>query len=62
MNRVLVVAHGGSLNVALRDLLGVPVQTSFAFGDTSFAEVVVSRDSDKVRLKSLNRTPHLEDE
>lgn len=59
--KVLVVAHGGSLNVALRDLLGVPVQTSFAFGDTSFSEVAVSRDSDKVRLKSLNRKPHLED-
>lgn len=57
---VLVVAHGGSLNVALRDLLGVPVQTSFAFGDTSFAEISVARRSDRVRLKSLNRTPHLE--
>ena len=59
--KVLVVAHGGSLNVALRDLLHVPAQTSFAFGDTSFAEVTVSRGSDKVRLKSLDRTPHLED-
>ncbi len=59
-SKVLVVAHGGSLNVALRDLLRVPVQTSFAFGDTSFAEVTVSRDADQVRLKSLDRTPHLE--
>lgn len=58
-NSVLVVAHGGSLNVALRDLLGAPAQT-FAFDDTSFAEVTVSRDSDRVRLKSLGQTPHLE--
>ena len=59
---VLVVAHGGCLNVALRDLLQVPVQTSFAFGDTSFAEVLVSRQANQVRLLSLNRTPHLEGE
>ena len=56
---VLVVAHGGCLNVALRDLLQVPVQISFAFGDTSFAEVLVSRQSEQVRLLSFNRTPHL---
>ena len=59
LNRVLVVAHGGCLNVALRDLLRTPMQTSFAFGDTSFAEVRVSRYSDEVRLLSLNQTPHL---
>ena len=59
--KILVVAHGGCLNVALRELLGAPPQTSFAFGDTSFAEVTVPRCSDRVRLKSLNRTPHLED-
>ncbi len=53
------MAHGGCLNVALRDLLKAPVQTAFSFGDTSFAEVTVSRGSDEVRLRSLNRTPHL---
>lgn len=58
-SKVLIVAHGGSLNAALRDLLHVPVQTSFTFRDTSFAEVTVSRDSDRVRLRSLGRTPHL---
>lgn len=58
--KVLVVAHGGCLNVALRNLLGAPVQTAFSFGDTSFAEVVISRHVEAVRLKSLNRTPHLE--
>lgn len=56
---MLVVAHGGCINVALRDLLGAPVATSFAFGDTSFSEVWVSRASDRVRLLSLDRAPHL---
>ena len=59
---VLVVAHGGCLNVALRDLLRAPVLTSFAFGDTSFAEVTVARRSDQVGLLSLNRKPHLGEE
>lgn len=58
-SRVLVVAHGGCINVALRDLLGAPVATSFALGDTSFSEVWVSRASDRVRLLSLDRAPHL---
>jgi 2,3-bisphosphoglycerate-dependent phosphoglycerate mutase len=59
LDRVLVVAHGGCINVALRDLLQTPVQTSFAFGDTSFSDLLVARRSDQVRLLSLNRTPHL---
>ncbi len=58
--KVLVVAHGGCLNVALRDLLEAPSHTWFAFGDTSFAEVTVSRQTDGARLVSLNRQPHLE--
>jgi broad specificity phosphatase PhoE len=45
--RVLVVTHGGCINVALRDLLGAPVATSFAFGGTDFSEVWVSRASDR---------------
>lgn len=57
--KVLVVAHGGCLNIALRNLSGCPAQTAFSFGDTGFAEVVVSRHEDSVRLKSLNRQPHL---
>lgn len=59
LTNVLVVAHEGCLNVALRELLQAPPQTSFAFGDASFAKVVVPRQSNQVRLLSLNRTPHL---
>ncbi len=59
LTNVLVASHGGCLSVALRDLLQAPAQTSFAFGDTSSAEVNVSRQSEQVRLLSLNRTPHL---
>lgn len=58
--RVLVVAHGGCLNVALRNLLRTQGDTGFSFGDTSFAQIIVSRASDGVRLVSLNRQPHLE--
>ncbi len=57
--RVLVVAHGGCLNVALRNILRAPRDSSFAFGDTSFAEVVLSRTSAGARLIGLNARPHL---
>lgn len=59
-NKVLVVAHGGCLNVALRTILRAPQDTRFAFGDTSFAEVVLPRASAGAWLMSLNRQPHLE--
>ena len=59
-SKVLVVAHGGCLNVALRKLLCTQGDTAFSFGDTSFAQLVVSRASHGVRLVSLNRQPHLE--
>ena len=55
-----MVAHGGILNTALRDLLGAS-RASFSFGDTAFAEVVVRRDADHATLKSVNRQPHLEE-
>lgn len=58
-NKVLVVAHGGCLNVALRNLLRAPRETGFAFGDTSFAEVTLSRQSEGAWLLSLNARPHL---
>lgn len=57
--RVLVVAHGGCLNVALRELLQASLQTSFAFGDTSFAVVSVSRRAAGAVLRALAQTPHL---
>lgn len=52
--RVLVVAHGGILNAALRVLLGASRETHFAFGDNGYAEVLLPTDSDKVRLVSFN--------
>ena len=60
LTRALVVAHGGVLNMALRDLLGAS-RASFSFGDTAFAEVMVRRDADHAVLKSVNRRPHLEE-
>ncbi|MEM7736916.1 MAG: histidine phosphatase family protein [Deinococcota bacterium] len=58
--RVLVVAHGGILNEALKELLGVS-RGSFAFGDTAFAEVRVYKDQDHARLLGVNLQPHLTD-
>lgn len=56
---VLVVAHGGILNMALRDLLGAS-RGRFAFGDTAFARVVVYRNSDEAVLTGVNLQPHLD--
>lgn len=55
--RVLVVAHGGVLNAALRVLLGASHQTHFFFGDNGLAEVVLPVGSDEVRLVSLTARP-----
>jgi 2,3-bisphosphoglycerate-dependent phosphoglycerate mutase len=54
---VLVVAHGGILNAALRDILGTS-RATFAFSDTEFAQVVISRDNDEVRLLGAGMQPH----
>lgn len=56
---VLIVAHGGILDMALRDLLGA-TRGRFAFGDTGFAQVVVYRDKDEAVLTGVNLQPHLE--
>jgi len=55
---VLVVAHGGILNMVLRDLLGA-TRGRFAFGDTAFARVLVYRDRDEAVLTGVNLQPHL---
>ena len=52
--RVLVVAHGGILNAALRVLLGTSPRTHFAFGDNGYAELRLPVDSDQVHLQSLD--------
>jgi len=56
---VLVVAHGGILNAALRELLDAP-RAWFAFGDTGFATLQLARTSDAVVLTGVNLSPHLE--
>jgi 2,3-bisphosphoglycerate-dependent phosphoglycerate mutase len=56
---VLVVAHGGILNMALRDLLGAH-RASFTFGDTAFAQVTVARNQDHATVRGVNLQPHLQ--
>ena len=55
--RLLVVAHGGILNAALRVLLGAGLHTHFLFSDNGIAELVVDDRTDEVRLVSLGRSP-----
>lgn len=55
--RLLVVAHGGILNAAMRVLLGAARHSHFVFSDNGIAELAVDRDSDNVRLVSLGRSP-----
>ena len=50
---VLVVAHGGILNAALRVLLGASPHTHFAFGDNGCAELSLRDGSDDIRLVSF---------
>lgn len=56
--RLLVVSHGGFLNSLLRELLGSG-RAWFAFGDTSFATVRLSRSSHTALVTGVNLTPHL---
>ncbi|GMA15870.1 histidine phosphatase family protein [Deinococcus metallilatus] len=55
---VLVVSHGGFLNSVLRELTGAH-RGWFAFGDTGFATVQLSRASHTALLTGVNLTPHL---
>jgi 2,3-bisphosphoglycerate-dependent phosphoglycerate mutase len=55
--RLLVVAHGGILNAAMRVLLGAARHSHFTFSDNGIAELAIGRDSDDVRLVSLGRSP-----
>lgn len=57
--RYLVVAHGGSLNVALRHIVGAPPPISgmgiwFHFGDTGFAHLTYRLDKHVWVLRELN--------
>ena len=55
--RLLVVAHGGVLNAAMRVLLGAGRHSHFVFSDNGIAELAIDRDSDNVRLVGLGRSP-----
>lgn len=55
---ILVVSHGGFLNSMLRELLGVQ-HGWFAFEDTRFATLHLSRTSHTVMLTGVNLAPHL---
>ncbi|ACO47284.2 histidine phosphatase family protein [Deinococcus deserti] len=56
--RLLVVSHGGFLNSLLRELLGSG-RVWFAFGDTSFTTVRLSRTSHTALVTGVNLAPHL---
>ncbi|GGK27777.1 phosphoglycerate mutase [Deinococcus malanensis] len=56
--RLLVVSHGGFLNTLLRELLGSE-RAWFAFSDTSFTAVRLSRGSHTALVTGVNLTPHL---
>lgn len=55
--RLLVVAHGGILNAAMRVLLGAARHSHFVFSDNGIAELAIDRDSENIRLVSLRRSP-----
>lgn len=55
--RLLVVAHGGVLNAAMRVLLGAARHSGFVFSDNGVAELVIDGETDNVRLVSLRRSP-----
>ncbi len=57
---VLVVAHGGSLNKAIRDLTASG-KGYFAFGDTAFANLRYNRKADSCLIIGVNQQPHLKD-
>jgi 2,3-bisphosphoglycerate-dependent phosphoglycerate mutase len=55
---VLVVSHGGFLNSVLRELTGAH-RGWFAFGDTGFTTLRLSRTSHTAVVTGVNLTPHL---
>jgi len=56
--RVLIVTHGGFGNSLLRELLGTP-HGWFAFGDTAYATLSLSRASHTAYVTGVNLAPHL---
>lgn len=56
--RVLVVTHGGFGSSLLRELLGTE-RGWFAFGDTAYTTVRLSRESHTAVITGVNLAPHL---
>ncbi|SMB77823.1 histidine phosphatase family protein [Deinococcus hopiensis] len=55
---LLVVAHGGILNAALRELTGGS-RLWFEFGDTGFTTVKFNASRDTLLVLGVNQQPHL---
>ena len=57
-SNILVVSHGGFLNSVLREVTGAH-RGWFAFGDTAFTTVRLSRTSHTAVVTGVNLQPHL---
>lgn len=57
---VVVVAHGGVINVVLQELLGLPLPLTFPLDYVSISRVLVSRNGVR-RVASVNETAHVRD-
>ena len=57
VSNMLVVSHGGFLNSVLRELTG-STRGWFAFGDTAFATVRLSRGHHTAVVLGVNEQPH----
>lgn len=64
---ILIVAHGGILNMTLYALLGIPVQTNstgphFAFRNTTFATFTYEPERHNWHMLHFDHRPHWRDE
>ncbi|WP_420879305.1 histidine phosphatase family protein [Rhodococcus sp. (in: high G+C Gram-positive bacteria)] len=57
---VVIVAHGGVINVVLQDLLELPRPLTFPIDYVSISRVLVSRNGTR-RVASVNETAHVRD-
>ena len=58
VSNVLIVSHGGFLNSVMRELTGA-TRGWFAFGDTGFARLSLSRGSHTATVLGVGEQPHL---
>jgi broad specificity phosphatase PhoE len=65
-SKILVVSHGGTLNVALRYILGSTPSNDqkshigFRFNNTGFTEILYEPEPPRWHILNHNSTPHLE--